>query len=55
MIMAGLIDPTLASRYPIVLGETLLSGAADVLFTGIRCMQHVPSDESLAFSQVPFL
>ncbi|KAG6227890.1 hypothetical protein E4U23_006370 [Claviceps purpurea] len=41
MGMAGLIDPTLASRYPIVLGETLLSGAADVLFTGIR-YNHKP-------------
>ncbi|KAG5939976.1 hypothetical protein E4U59_002752 [Claviceps monticola] len=41
MGMADLIDPTLASRYPIVLGETLLSGAADVLFTGIR-YNHKP-------------
>ncbi|KAG6029202.1 hypothetical protein E4U19_001114 [Claviceps sp. Clav32 group G5] len=41
MGMAGLIDPTLASRYPIVLGETLLSGAADVLFTSIR-YNHKP-------------
>ncbi len=36
--MAGLIDPTAAGKYPVILGDGLLGKTSNDIFTGIRCM-----------------
>lgn len=35
--MAGLMDPTVAGKYPVILGEGLLGKTSNDIFTGIRC------------------
>jgi len=40
--MAGLIDPTVAGKYPVILGDGLLDRTSDGIFTGIRCT-HLPT------------
>lgn len=35
--MAGLIDPTVAGKYPVILGDGLLGKTSNEIFTGIRC------------------
>lgn len=40
--MAGLIDPTLAGKYPVILGDGLLGRTSDGIFTGIR-YNHKPT------------
>ncbi|KHN98751.1 Transcription elognation factor Eaf [Metarhizium album ARSEF 1941] len=35
--MAGLIDPTVAGKYPVILGDGLLGKTSNDIFTGIRC------------------
>ena len=36
--MAGIIDPTLAAKYPVILGDSLLEKTSNDIFTGIQCM-----------------
>lgn len=36
-IMAGLIDPTVTGKYPVVLGDNLLGKTSNEIFTGVRC------------------
>ncbi|UNI24339.1 hypothetical protein JDV02_010093 [Purpureocillium takamizusanense] len=40
--MAGLIDPTVAGKYPVILGEGLLGKTSNDIFTGIR-YNHKPT------------
>ncbi|QPG94619.1 hypothetical protein C2857_006558 [Epichloe festucae Fl1] len=40
--MAGLIDPTLEGKYPVILGDGLLGRTSDGIFTGIR-YNHKPT------------
>lgn len=35
--MAALIDPTVAGKYPVILGEGMLGKTSNDIFTGIRC------------------
>ncbi|KAG5930800.1 hypothetical protein E4U53_002116 [Claviceps sorghi] len=42
MAMAGLIDPTVAGKYPVILGDGLLDRTSDGIFTGIR-YNHKPA------------
>ncbi len=35
--MAGLIDPTVTGKYPVVLGDNLLGKTSNEIFTGVRC------------------
>ncbi|POR34173.1 Uncharacterized protein TPAR_05622 [Tolypocladium paradoxum] len=40
--MAGLIDPTVAGKYPVILGEGILGKTSNEIFTGIR-YNHKPA------------
>ncbi|GJN67350.1 ELL-associated factor [Purpureocillium lilacinum] len=40
--MAGLIDPTVAGKYPVILGDGLLGKTSNEIFTGIR-YNHKPA------------
>lgn len=35
--MAGLIDPTVAGKYPVILGDSLTGAGSNEIFTGVRC------------------
>lgn len=35
--MADLVDPTVAGKYPVILGDGLLGKDANEVFTRIRC------------------
>lgn len=52
--MAGLIDPTLAGKYPVILGDGLLGRTSDGIFTGIRCTPHVVPYHSHLPACLPF-
>jgi hypothetical protein len=40
--MADLVDPTVASKYPVILSDSLLNGSRDDIFTGVR-YNHKPT------------
>lgn len=35
--MAGIVDPTKAGKYPVVLSDALLGKDPKEIFTGVRC------------------
>ncbi|KAJ6444094.1 ELL-associated factor [Purpureocillium lavendulum] len=51
--MAGLIDPTVAGKYPVILGDGLLGKASNEIFTGIRCRWQHPFQALFPNSQSP--
>lgn len=41
MASAGLLDPTKAGKYPVILSDALLGKDSGELYTGVRC-KHFP-------------
>lgn len=39
MAAAGLLDPTKAGKYPVILSDALLGKESSEVYTGVRCKQ----------------
>lgn len=50
MAATGIVDPTKAGRYPVVLSDALLGKRSSEVYTGVRCKRHhvqFPDDSAL--------